>query len=319
MATRLTKTSRDWGAHWWLPLALCVLVTWILGWHEVQAAATASSEPPSASQRARPLRILTWNVLASEIWEGWVAALGLVEPPAMRRAHDLLQAIQGLGADIVLLQEVTAPFLRVLGADPYWHGFHANVSAEEDPPGGLLILSRFPIIQSRYQRLPSPSIRYLLIAKVMIDGQDLTVANLHLESLPQERAARVRQLQAIAGNRGLDSGKRTIIAGDFNYGDADEESRLPHLSGWQDAWLKLRPQDPGLTYDVRHNPLARGNAFANEPSRRLDRILLSGDLLPLAVGLVKPGPNPGPGSSSGPGAGQPPSDHYGVWVDIQSG
>ena len=43
-------------------------------------------------------------------------------------------------------------------------------------------------------------------------------------------------------------------------------------------------------------------------SRRLDRILLSSDLTPLAVGLVTPGP--------GPGAEQPPSDHYGVWVDI---
>lgn len=96
----------------------------------------------------------------------------------------------------------------------------------------------------------------------------------------------------------------------FNYGDGDQEQRLPHLSLLRDAWLTARPDpdDPGLTYDVERNPVARANAFAAEPSRRLDRMLLSSDLKPLAVGLVTPG--------SGQEAGRPPSDHYGVWVDI---
>ncbi len=84
---------------------------------------------------------------------------------------------------------------------------------------------------------------------------------------------------------------------------------MPPLAGWRDAWPTLRPGDPGLTYDLDRNPLARAQAFAPEPSRRLDRILLSSDLTPLAVGLVTPAPGPG-------AEGSPPSDHFGVWADI---
>ena len=260
------------------------------------------------------LRLLTWNVLAPAFWEEWVEALGWWETPGVRRTRELLAASQRLGADLVAFQEVTGPFLRLVSTDPHWRTYHATFQAipgaAAEPPGGLLILSRYPITQAHQHKLPSPTGRVLLSARITIDGQDLTLATLHLESLPEEVTARARQIQAIAGNRGLDSRHRTLIVGDFNHGDGDAEQRLPHLAGWRDAWLTLRPDpdDPGLTYNVEHNPLARANAFAAEPSRRLDRILLSSDLTPLAVGLVTPGP--------GPGVGRPPSDHYGVWVDI---
>lgn len=260
------------------------------------------------------LRVLTWNVLAPAFWEEWVEALGWWETPGVRRARELLAASQRLGADLVAFQEVTSPFLRLLSTDPHWRTYHATFqatpSAGAEPPGGLLILSRHPITRAHYLKLPSPTGRALLSARIAIDGQDLTLATLHLESLPEEATARTRQIQAIAGNRGLDSQHRTLIVGDFNHGDGDKEQRLPHLAGWRDAWLTLRPDpdDAGLTYDIERNPLARANAFATEPSRRLDRILLSSDLTPLAVGLVTPGP--------GQGARRPPSDHYGVWIDI---
>ena len=274
-----------------------------------QAGGPLPEDGPSGS-----LRVLTWNVLAPAFWEAWVEALGWWETPGVRRARELLAASQRLGADLVAFQEVTSPFLRLVSTDPHWRTYHATFQAipgaAAEPPGGLLILSRHPITHAHYQKLPSPTGRALLSARIAIGGQNLTLATLHLESLPEEATARARQIQALAGNRSLDSRHRTLIVGDFNHGDGDAEQRLPQLAGWRDAWLTFHPDpdDPGLTYDIERNPLARANAFAAEPSRRLDRILLSSDLTPLAVGLVTPGP--------GPGAGRPPSDHYGVWVDI---
>ena len=49
---------------------------------------------------------------------------------------------------------------------------------------------------------------------------------------------------------------------DMNWGEqADGEPQLP--AGWHDAWLELRPGDPGLTYDPRANPV-RGR-LSNAP------------------------------------------------------
>ena len=303
-------------------LALGLVVILVTGWPEVPVDEPHPSAAPAAPRpeggASGTLRILTWNVLAPAFWETWVEALDWWETPGVRRARELLAASQRLGADLVAFQEVTGPFLRLVSTDPHWRTYHATVQinpgAAAEPPGGLLILSRYPSTHAHYQKLPSPTGRALLSARITIDGQDLTLATLHLESLPEEATARVRQIQALAGNRRLDSRYRTLIVGDFNHGDGDKEQRLPHLTLWRDAWLTSRPDpdDAGLTYDVERNPLARANAFAAEPSRRLDRILLSSDLTPLAVGLATPGPGPGPG----PGAGRPPSDHYGVWVDI---
>ena len=78
---------------------------------------------------------------------------------------------------------------------------------------------------------------------------------------------------------------------------------LGAVAGWSDAWASLRPGEPGWTYDLEANALARANAFAGEPSRRLDRVLSSRRLVPVAVGLV--------------GLEDPPSDHFGVWADMK--
>ncbi len=81
---------------------------------------------------------------------------------------------------------------------------------------------------------------------------------------------------------------------------------LAGLAGWSDAWTRLRPGEAGHTYDLEANPLAREHAFAAEGSRRLDRILTSALLVPVAVGMA--------GQSGGkPG---PPSDHLGFWADL---
>jgi len=94
----------------------------------------------------------------------------------------------------------------------------------------------------------------------------------------------------------------TLWLGDFNFGDQDPEAA--QLAGLTDAWTQLRRDEAGHTYDLESNPLAREHAFAAEPSRRVDRILSTQRLVPIAVGLT------------GKGQSDPPSDHDGLWADL---
>lgn len=127
------------------------------------------------------------------------------------------------------------------------------------------------------------------------------MATAHLESPPGEHGARAAQMdfvEARVPNAGL-----TVWLGDFNFGDQDPEAE--RLLGWTDAWTRLRPGEAGHTYDLEANRLAKEHAYAAEPSRRLDRILTSAWLVPIAVGLA--------GQGGGPSG--VVSDHFGLWAD----
>jgi endonuclease/exonuclease/phosphatase family metal-dependent hydrolase len=300
--------------HPWLrglwPIAVLIPC---LGWiasaalYPAGAVAEPAGEAAPARVTAKPegtLRILTWNVLEPTLWERLAGALGL-ESVAQARVRRVNQAVKQLQPDVIALQEVGGDFPRLLGDDPDGQGVsHTPLTALSEPPGGLVLLSRYPIIAYRYRKLASPAGRHALFATVSVDGHEVTFANVHLESPLESRRQRERQLLEIDGR--LDSRHGSVWLGDFNFGDQDPEQRLPLLSRWADGWARLHPT-PAVTYDLATNPLARANAFAGEPSRRLDRILLSPDLTPLAAGLV--------GQAA---AGEsPPSDHYGVWVDVR--
>jgi len=253
------------------------------------------------AESAPSIRVLTWNVLAPSVLETLADALRL-QSGGKGRAQRLNDRMKPTGPDIIGLQEVTEDFLGVVLSDPRWSGFHATVRLGDDPPGGLVLLSRFPILQYGYFKLPSPSGRYALLGTLSVHGQVLQFANVHLESPLEAGDQRRQQIAKI--NRRLDSKRPALWVGDFNFGD---EARVPLLSSYDDAFARLYPDNAGVTYDLEHNPLARGNAFRHEPSRRLDRILVSKTLQVVAAGLVG---QPEEGRSA-------PSDHYGVWADVR--
>ena len=258
--------------------------------------AAADASRPEAGASARPIRVLTWNVLAPSPLE---QLLGLVvETAGTARARALLRQAKALDPDVVALQEVTGGFMAVLAESTDWPGYHASAEGSSAPPGGLLVLSRYPFVKVAYRRLPSPSGRQALFATLDLGTETLVVANAHLESLREYRTAREAQIafmQDRLPRRGF-----TVWLGDFNFGDQDPETA--QIALWTDAWPRLRPGELGFSYDREANPLARGHAFAAEPSRRLDRILSTPRLVPVAVGLI--------------GQNDPPSDHYGVWADL---
>jgi endonuclease/exonuclease/phosphatase family metal-dependent hydrolase len=256
------------------------------------------TDPAASGQR---LRVLTWNVLAPSPGERLLGWLPGWRRGGSERARLLLAEAKGLGADVLGFQEVGGGFMAALAQDGAWADHHASAQGPEAPPGGLLVLSRHPFAKVAYRKLPSASGRYALFATIDLRGEALVVANVHLESPPEDSAARTAQLDFVEAR--LPRGGLTVWLGDFNFGDQDPEAA--RLAGWTDAWTRLQPGEAGYSYDLEANPVARKNAFAAEPSRRLDRILSTRRLVPVAVGLV--------GKTGQP---DPPSDHYGLWADL---
>ena len=88
-----------------------------------------------------------------------------------------------------------------------------------------------------------------------------------------------------------------------------------------DAWPELHTGDPGLTYDVKANPMLNPRSRLR---RRLDRLFFKlRDYRPAAAELVGTRPIPGvthtETDSRGREAPRPvlPSDHFGLLVTLQ--
>ncbi len=275
---------------------------WVLGAVVALSGLGASAlwgEALGASEGVRGLRVLTWNVQAQGLGEqawGW---LGM----GSGRASALLREARSVEADLVAFEEVDAPFLAALAEDEAgdgaWAGFGRSFSGEGAPPGGLLLLSRLPLARVEAVRLPSALGRAALLAWVDLGGESLVVAVVHLESPLGDGFARKAQMAAV--QRHLPRLGLSLWLGDFNFGDGAPEAAK--LAGWSDAWKVVRPGEAGFTYDLGANARARAGAFSGEASRRLDRVLSSRRLVPVAVGLV--------------GVDAPPSDHFGVWADLR--
>lgn len=132
-----------------LVLVLAVLLSAVA--NTVLANDSLLSERPSAvePESAPSIRVLTWNVLAPSVLETLADALRL-QSGGKGRAQRLNDRMKPTGPDIIGLQEVTGDFLGVVLSDPRWSGFHATVRLGDEPPGGLVVLSRFPILRYDY-------------------------------------------------------------------------------------------------------------------------------------------------------------------------
>ena len=163
--------------------------------------------------------------------------------------------------DLVLLQEVTRPFLRRLLADARVRGgflvtdsgnaatFHAGYGT------CMLIRRGLPVPSVAWVKFTSGMGRRGLVAKWSAAGfaGKLAVATVHLESL-DNRALRLDQMEALAGELARVS-DASVVAGDFNVASCGpyrcdaEDAELAALGrryGYVDACAEL-----GLTYDAR--------------------------------------------------------------------
>jgi endonuclease/exonuclease/phosphatase family metal-dependent hydrolase len=137
--------------------------------------------------------------------------------------------------------------------------------------GDFCIMSRFPVEGTHFEWLEGNQRRGVLLARLRVGKNQLTVATVHLESFPESGLVRIRQLERVFSLLALDN--EAILAGDFNFGDGeDEESSLPQE--YCDLWKSLRLGEAGFTWDIEKSEWARRDSFPDEPSRRIDRIFI---------------------------------------------
>lgn len=254
-----------------LPFALLLAVVWACSRSSgserpAPPSATSAAVTPSAKPDATvpPLTIVTYNVLATPIF----SAL---------RAEAVLAILERADADVIALQEVAPWFLAHLVRTDWVKSRYHLTKRNGAPfaPGGQLILAKLPLASAKAEVLPGRQGRVLLVAEVEVRGRTLAIATTHMESFLEDGPTRALQLDAMfAAVRGADD---AIVLGDLNFGDGAEPETSRLDPAYVDAWSTLKPSEAGHTWDMPENPLARIGAFAGEPNRRLDRILVRSD------------------------------------------
>jgi endonuclease/exonuclease/phosphatase family metal-dependent hydrolase len=234
----------------------------------VVAVSSALSEEPAADGSS--LMMLTWNVLAERS-----------EAAAATRVDALLQLIRDTKADVIALQEVTPWFIERLSKEEWLKSYHPATGDGTWTPmgGGLFIISRFPIAHAEFHPLPSEQGRGVLVAELKVPSpgkpaafRTLRVATVHLESMLNDGAVREEQLKRTFALLG--DAPYALLLGDFNFGDGEQPETRALEPTYVDVWLAMHSKDSGFTWNIEKNPMAKAGSFPNEPSRRLDRILL---------------------------------------------
>ncbi|XP_026857470.1 tyrosyl-DNA phosphodiesterase 2 isoform X2 [Electrophorus electricus] len=227
--------------------------------YEGQGSADHSSEGKEPNQ----LTLLTWNID------------GLDVEDLKERIPSLLSYLGTHRADVVLLQELVPPYLKILQEIMTDYEF-----LQGDDSGYftaiLLRKSRVEFLQSNIVKFPTTEMgRNLLMANVCFSGQQLCFMTSHLESLKTSSQERMNQLRRVwKWMREAPDSHTVIFGGDTNLRDW-EVKKLGGLPDCiMDVWEMLgQPEDCMYTWDTTTN----NNKEVPFPVRlRFDRVYLRG-------------------------------------------
>jgi len=225
---------------------------------EAETAARAAYE--TVNVESGDVRLLTYNV-----WFGDVATV--------ERLEALGAVITECDPHVLCLQEVTPQALFVLRDQEWWEKYSVGPSPPLQDYFSLMLFKRTvsgPLVKrEKYPFRNSRMGRYLDVVSYMRDPTSkasLAVGSSHLESYinPRETSAEERRVQIAECFSWLNKHGNAVFMGDTNWDDKDGDVPMPE--GWCDAWLELRPGDPGYTYDAKSNEMLRGYL-----RKRLDR------------------------------------------------
>lgn len=187
------------------------------------------------------LSLVTWNV--------WFDAF-----ESYRRFSYIFNLMDKYQPDVILLQEVTPYFIQILQKQSWMEGYDCSddfSSHTVDPYGVLTLTKKSLQCKFRFVPLPSNMGRKLLICRTTNLELNLTIGNIHLESLANS-VIRERQLQVCAETLMEDA--NWILCGDYNFcsyrnfagnGPLENSSLQRQLPGYCDMWEVLRPNEKG--------------------------------------------------------------------------
>lgn len=280
-------------------------------------------EVNSTFLRRGHLRLVSYNVLRSDD-----------NRPGLEhdlRIPELIREIDALDADIVLLQEVQAPFWKMLLRMSWVRDRYYLSCGPDLTPGKALeevVLSKWPPQQVNALRFSKE--KEVTGMRFIINGHPFSIYTLHLPSDMARGAEdkRYRYLKELS--HALPDGENVLIGGDFN---VDSDLPLPDL--YQDLWALLKGNEGGETFAPSRNPLAKIVSASGQssqappdqkssqslhspkpsasPDRRLDRIFLYNPdrrFLPQSISLLGQKPKSRHGETIYL------SDHYGLLVEI---
>ncbi len=173
--------------------------------------------------------------------------------------------------DIMVFQEVTPVALDIFTAQDWVRDGYARAAVVDgDTAGyGLLMLSRLPLAQVTYTRLPTRLSRGFLSAELAVQPSTV-VCCVHLDS--GKSSARLRGWQLRRVFRTLRTTEDAVVLGDFNMRNS-ENWRIG--SPYRDVWPDLRPDEDGFTEDTSINHM-RYDMKDKHRHARFDRVLVKG-------------------------------------------
>ena len=220
------------------------------------------------------VRVLSFNTLYKD------------EPRVRLRA--LAEVLADSDFDVVCLQELSLPpsfaLIRKLTRKSFPYAAHGT--RLPTVAGGLLTISRVPLVGHRYQVVAGPAKwrkdvvmrRGVLLARFAIDGEFFTVANTHLspnhetdwsKAAPFTRVQQAELARLAKAVRRIDSGEPVIAVGDFNVPrdswlfegfqaasglrdafDGDAATTFRPVPGWDGAALDQVLVTPGLAAEA---------------------------------------------------------------------
>ena len=247
------------------------------------------------SPKKDKIRLLTWNLWFDDRLQ-------------IERLLAVLSYIEPLQPDIIAFQELTTistaffddrnitfsrEYKKVRAEIPlwqwYWEGLYTRLRIGE-------LSARVPFKESDMGR----GLTILHLSEL-----DMVIGCTHLES-ENEHSLRRQQFSKAIDYLDSAPAKNKILLGDTNIRDGEKlNDLLPRH--WHDAWLVLKPDDPGYTVDSTKNPMGYG-----QRQGRLDRVYYScTEYEPSHIQLVGVDP-----IKTETGHTFLPSDHFGLLVDF---
>ncbi|XP_018618205.1 uncharacterized protein tdp2a isoform X2 [Scleropages formosus] len=207
------------------------------------------------------LTVLTWNLD------------GLDFEDLKKRIGGLFSNIKKYRPDVILLQELIDPYLRIL--KKHFVNYEFLKGSELFYFTGIMLRkSRVQLLQSHIVNYPTTEMgRNLLMANVNFFGRELCVMTSHLESCRANSQERLNQLRRMWKRMKEAPDNVTVIfGGDTNLRDWEIKKLGGLPQGISDVWEDLgSPEDCRYTWDTTTND---NKEILNDVRLRFDRVFL---------------------------------------------